>query len=285
MAGGRLFIPVPTGSAGTYALEEREYGVGVKFTPTVLDGGRINLKVAPEVSDLGKGTSFKVNAVETVLPNFTTNRVQTTVQLMDGQSLAIAGLIKNNVGEVVSRVPLLGEIPILGTLFRSSEFQSNRTELVFLITPHLIKPLAEQPKLPTDSFTPPSRSEFFWEGKLEGSGNAEVVPDKPVARLAPPPSVALPQAAVSASTQPPPLLAAPAQQAGSVSAAAVAPAAPAPAEPPAAEQMSAPPPLNGLPEAPTPTEQVSPPLLAPAASPQGDPMLTVQADPVVLELE
>jgi pilus assembly protein CpaC len=290
LAGGRLFIPVPTGSAGTFALDEREYGVGVKFTPTVLDGGRINLKVAPEVSDLGKGTSFKVNAVETVLPNFTTNRVQTTVQLMDGQSLAIAGLIKNNVGEVVSRVPLLGEIPILGTLFRSSEFQSNRTELVFLITPHLIKPLAEQPKLPTDSFTPPSRSEFFWEGKLEGSGNAEVPPDKPIARLEPAPSAALPQAAGSAAAQQAPLPAAPApapaQQAGSVSAAAVAPAAPAPAEPPAAEQMLAPPvPLNGLPDAPTSTEQVSPPLLAPAASPQGDPMLTVQADPAVLELE
>ncbi len=185
LAGGRLFIPVysNTGLGSTVTLEEREYGVGVKFTPTVLDGGRINLKVAPEVSDIGKGTSFKVNTVETVLPNFTTNRVQTTVQLMDGQSLAIAGLIKNNVGEVVSRVPFLGEIPILGTLFRSSEFQSNRTELVFLITPHLVKPMAEVPKLPTDNFTPPSRSEFFLEGKLEGGGNADVPADKPVAAL------------------------------------------------------------------------------------------------------
>ena len=185
LAGGRLFIPVfsSTGAGSTVTLEEREYGVGVKFTPTVLDGGRINLKVAPEVSDIGKGTSFKVNSVETVLPNFTTNRVQTTVQLMDGQSLAVAGLIKNNVNEAVSRVPVLGELPILGALFRSSEFQNNRTELVFLITPHLVKPLAEAPKLPTDNFTPPNRSEFYWEGKLEGSGHADVPADRPMAAL------------------------------------------------------------------------------------------------------
>ncbi len=201
LAGGRLFIPVvESASAGvvpSLTLQEREYGVGVKFTPTVLDGGRINLKVAPEVSDIGKGTSFKVGGIETILPNFTTNHVQTTVQLMDGQSLAIAGLIKNNVGEVVSRVPLLSEIPILGALFRSSEFQNNRTELVFLITPHLVKPLPEAPKLPTDNFTPPSLNEFFFQGQLEGSGNAEVPADKPQAAanpaLTPPPVAELPE--------------------------------------------------------------------------------------------
>jgi len=196
LAGGRLFIPVissaGSGTLPTVSLEEREYGVGVKFTPTVLDGGRINLKVAPEVSDIGKGTSFKIGGVETILPNFTTNHVQTTVQLMDGQSLAIAGLIKNNVGEVVSRVPLLGDIPILGTLFRSSEFQNNRTELVFLITPRLIKPLPEVPRLPTDSFVPPSYSEFFFEGRLEGSGNAQVPADKPLVVAAPVRALALP---------------------------------------------------------------------------------------------
>ena len=194
LAGGRLFIPVISsagaGTAPTVSLEEREYGVGVKFTPTVLDGGRINLKVAPEVSDIGKGTSFKVGGVETILPNFTTNHVQTTVQLMDGQSLAIAGLIKNNVGEVVSRVPLLGDIPVLGALFRSSEFQNNRTELVFLITPRLVKPLPEAPKLPTDYFVPPSRSEFFFEGHMEGTGNLPVPADKPVAASSPAPVLA-----------------------------------------------------------------------------------------------
>jgi pilus assembly protein CpaC len=103
------------------------------------------------------------------------------VQLMDGQSLAIAGLIKNNVNETIKRVPLLGEIPILGALFRSSEFQNDRTELMFVITPRLVKPLNIAPTLPTDNFTPPSRSEFFLGGKLEGSGNAEIAPDKPSA--------------------------------------------------------------------------------------------------------
>jgi pilus assembly protein CpaC len=276
LAGGRLFIPVysSTGVGSTVTLEEREYGVGVKFTPTVLDGGRINLKVAPEVSDIGKGTSFKVNAAETVLPNFTTNRVQTTVQLMDGQSLAIAGLIKNNLTEAVSRVPVLGELPILGALFRSSEFQSNRTELVFLITPHLVKPLAEQPQLPTDNFTPPSRTEFFWEGKLEGGGNAEVPADKPVAAVQQAP--ALPAAAQ-----------APAEPAPAAAQAPEVPAVPAPAQP-AAQPVAqlpqlAPPPAD----VPAPANSQPPPnpmpateaeeFLTPAEKPGLDPQLVVQA--------
>ena len=269
LAGGRLFIPVVTGSGAgvvpSVSLEEREYGVGVKFTPTVLDGGRINLRVAPEVSDIGKGTSFKVNGIETVLPNFTTNHVQTTVQLMDGQSLAIAGLIKNNVGEVVSRVPLLGDIPILGTLFRSSEFQSNRTELVFLITPHLIKPLPEVPKLPTDSFIPPSRSEFFFQGQLEGSGNAEVPADKPMANTAP--ALAMPPVAqVPAAPQAPPAPAPPV--AHTVAPVIQAPLTQAPEPPAAAELWLAPPaPVEAIPTEP---EEV-PPL----AQPSADPLQTV----------
>lgn len=281
LAGGRLFIPVVTG-AGTglvpsVSLEEREYGVGVKFTPTVLDGGRINLRVAPEVSDIGKGTSFKVNGVETVLPNFTTNHVQTTVQLMDGQSLAIAGLIKNNVGEVVSRVPLLGDLPILGALFRSSEFQSNRTELVFLITPHLVKPLAEVPKLPTDSFTPPSHSEFFFQGRLEGSGNAEVPVDKPMAAVESVPPAA-PVAQLPVAPQP----VVPAQ-----------PIAAAPVPQPVAEVPLTPPPQAGAgAEASLPATPPAPPepaALTPApeepipASPVAvDPMQTVQLQAEVL---
>lgn len=276
LAGGRLFIPVYSGTGGGagsgVTLEEREYGVGVKFTPTVLDGGRINLKVAPEVSDIGKGTSFKVNSVETVLPNFTTNRVQTTVQLMDGQSLAIAGLIKNNVNESVSRVPVLGELPILGALFRSSEFQNNRTELVFLITPHLVKPLAEVPQLPTDNFTPPSRNEFFWEGKMEGSGNVEIPADKPVAAVQQQPL------AVPAEAQAP---------VESVPVAAQAPAVAAPVQP-AAQPLAQLPELAPL-SADVPVPASPPPLpsppsatdveefLTPTEEPGPDPQLIVQA--------
>ncbi|MBE0473669.1 type II and III secretion system protein family protein [Rhodoferax sp.] len=179
LAGGKIFIPVPDGDGGT-TLEEREYGVGVKFTPTVLEGGRIHLKVAPEVSELNQtGTAFAtVNDQTTILPSFTTRRVQTSVQLMDGQSLAIAGLIKNNVIEAMDKFPGLGEVPVLGALFRSSEFQGDRSELMFVITPRLVKPLDPNYILPTDSFAPPNRSEFYFGNKLEGWGHEDIPADK-----------------------------------------------------------------------------------------------------------
>lgn len=180
LSGGKIFIPVPDGDGGT-TLEEREYGVGVKFTPTVLEGGRIHLKVAPEVSELSQtGSPFStVGGATAILPSFTTRRAQTSVQLMDGQSLAIAGLIKNNVKQAVDRVPGLGEVPVLGALFRSSEFQGDRSELMFVITPRLIKPLDPNYILPTDSFTPPNRSEFYFGNKLEGSGHEDIPADSP----------------------------------------------------------------------------------------------------------
>ncbi|MEK9721548.1 MAG: type II and III secretion system protein family protein, partial [Quisquiliibacterium sp.] len=124
-----------------------------------LDGGRINLRVAPEVSELSQtGSAFStINGQTSVLPGFTTRRAQTTVQLMDGQSFAIAGLIKNNVTESINRFPVLGDLPIIGALFRSNEFQTDRTELMFVVTARLVKPLQAMPALPTDSFVPPSR--------------------------------------------------------------------------------------------------------------------------------
>jgi pilus assembly protein CpaC len=177
LAGGKIFIPVArtnlsTGGS-TITLEEKEFGVGLKFTPTVLEGGRIHLKVSPEVSELTQtGSPFTtVDGSTSILPSVTTRRVQTTVQLMDGQSLAIAGLIKNNVTQTSKRSPL-GDIPILGVLFRSSEFQNDRTELIFLITPRLVKPLNGPTSLPTDQWLPPTRTEFLLGGKLEGSRNA-----------------------------------------------------------------------------------------------------------------
>ncbi|MDI1244346.1 MAG: type II and III secretion system protein family protein [Rhodoferax sp.] len=183
LAGGKIFIPVSrannTTGGSTVTLEEKEYGVGVKFTPTVLEGGRIHLKVAPEVSELSQtGSPFTTLGGETaILPSFTTRRAQTTVQLMDGQSLAIAGLIKNNVKQAVDRVPGLGEVPVLGALFRSSEFQGDRSELMFVITPRLIKPMDANYILPTDGFKPPNRSEFYFGNKLEGSGHEDIPAD------------------------------------------------------------------------------------------------------------
>jgi pilus assembly protein CpaC len=174
-AGGKIFIPVSrentTTGGVTITLEEKEFGVGVKFKPTVLEGGRIHLKVAPEVSELNStGNPFTtVGGVTSVIPSFTVRRAETTVQLHDGQSFMIAGLVKNDVAESVNRFPGLGEIPILGALFRSSEFQNDKTELMFVITPRLVRPLPADYALPTDAFIEPSRSEFFLEGKMEGS--------------------------------------------------------------------------------------------------------------------
>jgi pilus assembly protein CpaC len=170
LAGGKIFIPVSQDN-NKVTLEEKEFGVAVRFTPTVLDGGRINLKVAPEVSDLNKNgvglTAVGITGTS-ILPSFTTRRATTTVQLFDGQSFAIGGLIKNNMTTNIKALPVLGEIPVLGALFRSSDFQTDRSELVFIITPHLVKPLPPDYKLPTDGFIEPSRSEFFLQGKMEG---------------------------------------------------------------------------------------------------------------------
>ena len=173
LAGGKVFIPVARTSqngVSTISLEEKEFGVGLKFTPTVLGGSLINLRVAPEVSELSRtGSPFvTTSGATTVLPSFTTRRAQTTVQLRDGQSIAIAGLIKNNVTENVSRFPFLGELPVLGALFRSSEFQNDRSELVFVITPRLVKALPADYRLPTDNYVPSTRMERLLEGKLEG---------------------------------------------------------------------------------------------------------------------
>ncbi len=172
LAGGKIFIPVPQASSNgtTITLEEREYGVGLKFLPTVLEGGKINLRVTPEVSELAiEGTRVTSGSTTTVLPTISTRRASTTVQLMDGQSFAIGGLIKNNVTQAVSGLPMLSELPILGALFRSSEFMTDRSELMFLVTPRLVQPLAKAAVLPTDKYITPSRSEFMLEGRLEGS--------------------------------------------------------------------------------------------------------------------
>lgn len=176
LAGGKIFIPVAqasTSGSSNITLEEKEYGVAVKFMPTVLAGGRINLRVAPEVSELNRdGIGISSNGSSSgsvILPSFTTRRAATTVQLQDGESFAIGGLIRNNVTSDIQRFPFLGDLPVLGTLFRSSEFQNDRTELVFVVTPHLAKPLPAAPRLPTDGYVQPSRTEFLIGGVHEGT--------------------------------------------------------------------------------------------------------------------
>lgn len=187
LAGGKIFIPVSQSNGdGTrnITLEEKEFGVSVKFTPTVLANGLINLRVRPEVSELNTaGVTITGIGGSAVLPSFTSRKAETTVQLMDGQSFAIGGLIKNNTTTNVRSFPFLGEIPVLGALFRSTEFQTDRSELVFVITPRLVKPLPPDYRLPTDAYVPPTRQDLILHGRTEGQppaqGGFDLPKDKP----------------------------------------------------------------------------------------------------------
>lgn len=182
-AGGKIFIPVAqnTGGGTSITLEEKPFGVGLNFTPTVLGDGRINLKVALEVSELSAQgvtiTSTNTGGTQ-ILPAFTQRLANTTVQLMDGQSFAIGGLIKNNVTTNLTAFPFLGELPIIGALFRSTSFQNDRSELVFVVTPRLVKPLPPDYALPTDGYVPPTRSDMILDGKLEGSKKNDESPNR-----------------------------------------------------------------------------------------------------------
>lgn len=173
LAGGKIYIPIPrTNATGgtTITLEEKEFGVGLRFLPTVLEDGLINLRVTPEVSELSQvGTIVKgLGDQSSLLPSITTRRASTTVQLRDGESFAIGGLVKNNVTQTVKAFPILGELPILGALFRSTAFQTDKSELLFVVTPRLARVLPPDYALPTDSYIPPTRREYFWNGQLEG---------------------------------------------------------------------------------------------------------------------
>ncbi|MDE2366769.1 MAG: type II and III secretion system protein family protein, partial [Betaproteobacteria bacterium] len=170
LVGGEVMIPIPQ-FGGVITLQSRQFGVGLKFTPTVLEEGRINLVVSPEVTELVKFDTVATTGLGGLLavPTFTTRRISTTVQLRDGQSLAIGGLLQDNINETVNRFPVLGELPILGALFRSSNFQKDKTELMVVVTPRLVKPLAPGYTLPTDAFTQPDRPGFLFEGTMEGS--------------------------------------------------------------------------------------------------------------------
>ncbi len=207
LSGGKIFIPVAknTDNGGTtITLEEKEFGVGLKFTPTVLDGGRVNLKLISEASELSQtGSPFTtINGTTAILPSMVTRRVDTTVQLGDGQSFVVAGLIKNNVNESLDKFPGLGEVPVMGALFRSTEFQTDQTELMFVVTPRLVKPLVTAVNLPTDNHIVPSRADVILMGSGEGTAPAPVraaaVNPAPVTAATPAPSPAAGSAPVPA---------------------------------------------------------------------------------------
>jgi pilus assembly protein CpaC len=170
LAGGEFPIPVPQTSGGggtTITIEYKTFGVGLNFTPTVLGNGKISMMVNPEVSELDFTRGVSLQGY--IIPSLTTRRVSTVIELGDGQSFAVAGLLKDDVREVVRKFPVLGDIPILGALFRSTSFQRNETELIIIVTPHLVKPIdmAKQ-TLPTDAYIEPDDFEFYLLGSLEG---------------------------------------------------------------------------------------------------------------------
>ena len=155
LAGGEFPIPVQqaTGAAGGITIEFKQYGVSLDFVPTVLANDRISMKVRPEVSQLSTQGAITLNSI--TVPALTVRRAQTTIELGSGDSFAIAGLIQNNSNTDLSKFPALGDLPVLGPLFRSTNFQRNETELVIIVTPYLVRPAgANSFRAPTDGFRP-----------------------------------------------------------------------------------------------------------------------------------
>ena len=174
LAGGEFPIPVSQ-SLGSVTIEYKQYGVGLAFTPIVLENGRISMRVRPEVSELSSEGSIRLNGFE--VPALVTRRAETTVELGSGQSFVIAGLLRNGGNNSIERTPFLGSLPILGALFRSNNFRRNETELVIVVTPYLVQPVsASQIALPTDGFRHGNDSQRVLLGQEDGSRSGEQRP-------------------------------------------------------------------------------------------------------------
>ena len=185
LVGGEIPIPIAQGGAfGSITVEFKTFGISVEFTPTVLGPNRIHLEVAPEVSEPDFTLGTNVGGI--FKPVFVSRRATTSLELSDGQSYAIAGLLKDNSGESVEKYPLLGDIPILGALFRSTSYRRQETELVMIVTPRLVRPLPDgPPPLPTDHFVDPSGFEFFLLGAMESQRSGEPLPEEPAGMIGP----------------------------------------------------------------------------------------------------
>lgn len=170
LAGGEFPIPVPSSSGGgtVITIEYKQYGIQLNFTPTVLGDGRIRLQCMPTVSELDYSNAVEFDGF--TIPGLTTRTVNTTVELAEGQTFALAGLLQDQVKASRTSTPVLGDLPVLGPLFRSVSYQNNETELVVLVTPHLVEPLNpnQVPKLPGEVWRDPSEAELFWNGDLGG---------------------------------------------------------------------------------------------------------------------
>ncbi len=167
LAGGEFPVPIPQ-ALGVTSIEYKQYGVSVAFTPTVLSSGRIGLKVRPEVSALDTANAIALNNVQ--VPALTTRRAETDVELASGQSFAIAGLIQNNSTNNMQKLPWLGDIPVLGALFRSNQFQRNQTELVIVVTPYVVQPVNDAPADANGSVAVPSDLDALLYGRVSAPG-------------------------------------------------------------------------------------------------------------------
>jgi pilus assembly protein CpaC len=173
LSGGEFPIPVPQGSSNGTTIQFKEFGVGLRFVPIVLGSGQISLALSISVSELTEASSVAVSTQDSsatfLVPSLTKRSASATVELMDGQTMGIAGLISEDLRETVNKFPGLGSIPILGNLFRSQEFVKGESELVILVTPRLAQPIRpDEIRLPTDNFIEPNAREFYLMGKLEG---------------------------------------------------------------------------------------------------------------------
>jgi pilus assembly protein CpaC len=167
LAGGEYPIPV-SGQFGQVTVDYKKYGVGLAFTPTVLNRGLINLKIEPEVSQID--TTHQVAVSNTVsVPALIVRRASTTVELRDGQSFVIGGLLQTNNRNQIEQLPWLGSVPVLGTLFSSKSYQKEQTDLAIIVTPHIVRPArpGDVIKAPTDDSLPPNDVDFFLLGKTE----------------------------------------------------------------------------------------------------------------------
>lgn len=178
LAGGEFPIPV-NAQNDTITIEFKQFGVSVRFLPQVISDNRIRVSVAPEISEISEAASVTVGGIS--VPGLSTRRAKTTVELAPGESFMIAGLLRDQSDTTINQVPGLGEVPVLGALFRSTAFQHNETELVIAVTPYLVDPVTgDEVRLPTDNFRQPSMMEQFFYGALGSlSGDARRVSQTP----------------------------------------------------------------------------------------------------------
>ncbi|MBN8808560.1 MAG: type II and III secretion system protein family protein [Sphingomonas sp.] len=181
LAGGEIPIPISQG-LGAIAVEYKQYGVSIAYTPTVLSDGRISLRVRPEVSQLSSAGAVTIGGTQ--IPALTTRRAETTLELGSGQSMVIGGLLQNSTQNQIDKTPGIGDVPVLGALFRSNGWKRNETELMIVITPYLVRPVnANEIVLPTDGYQAPTDLNRIFMGKLGGGVTGG---DRPKPVMAPP---------------------------------------------------------------------------------------------------